>query len=237
MDCPACGANVPADAICCAACSTPTVAPNVTAEKPVANADPLRLLAQRVWRDAWSSLRMIANDPVGGLSVAHARLETPDRRRAVGIVFAVATVAFIFVGVQFGVPKTLTHLAAGGLGFVGLIKVIVIAMVPFGTVGAALAGARMLVRQPRSFESDVLVAGAVTLPVGVAALLSGVVGMANVELVFMFAVVAVALMVLLLYGGSSRVGKFSERCAAWFVPISILLAMWVTKVVGLALFT
>jgi hypothetical protein len=66
---------------------------------------------------------------------------------------------------------------------------------------------------------------------GLATLLGGLVGVGNAEVVLLMFFFAFVYLILVLYAGFTRVAGMSERAGAPAVPVALLLAGWVCKVV------
>ena len=84
--------------------------------------------------------------------------------------------------------------------------------------------------QSGTLESDVFIAGVSVLPFGFASLLAGVLGVGNLEVSAIVAVFALSYTILILYTGCTRISGISEARAVQAVPIIILIAGWLSKI-------
>jgi hypothetical protein len=172
------------------------------------------------------ALKLIVMNPVGGLSPAFVSLE---RRQAmeVGIVFAAVFGVSTVIGSYLMLSRW-----AGSPGLGDMLKLLILGVVPF----AAITGAAILARQVfhasgGGLEADIFIAGISVLPFGFVALLAGLLGVGNLEVTSILGVFGLCYAVLLLYTGCTRISGVSEGRAALAVPVIILIAGWLTKIV------
>lgn len=106
--------------------------------------------------------------------------------------------------------------------------------IPAALVAAGF-GLRRLLGSTENLAADLFVAGAALSPVGLSLLLGGLLGRANAEVALLLFFFAATYLVLMLYGGLTGVGKLTPKAAAPAVPVLLLLAAWLTKVLFAAL--
>ena len=126
---------------------------------------------------------------------------------------------------------------AGQPGFGDVLKLLLLGIVP----SAAITGASFLARKafrgsPESIEDDVFVAGVSLLPAGLMLLIAGILGMGNIEVVAVVSVFAISYTILILYTACTQISKISTSRAVPAVPIIILIAGWLSKIVFATLF-
>jgi hypothetical protein len=221
MFCQKCGSQVPENATTCSNCSALVAAPSVAA-----------VAAHQVEaasKDAWWAFKLFVPDPVPGLSAAFAAL---GQRRALG------------AGITFGAAFALCFLLAGYRvlpdwnkppGFIGFIKMLLVAIAPVLSLFAASVLARKVFRGAGGFADDSFISGAACLPFGCIALLAAILGPGNMELIAPCALFAGCVTILMLFGGLTRIGKISERGATLAVPLILIATTWLSKVTYIAL--
>jgi hypothetical protein len=189
-------------------------------------------------KDAWEAIRLFAKSPVGGLQESYRLLEAA-RAMQIGITFAVIYELTFLIGMYLMASR-----AAGLFGFgisvsdasVGtLLKLLIAGIVPFGSLAAGGMLARKIFHGTGVWAGDVYTAGAALLPLGIAVLLTALVGPANFELVAAVFTFALCYAVLMLYAGCTRVAAIPEAGAAPSVPLMLVVAAWLTKVILVAL--
>ncbi len=198
--------------------------------------------AKAASQDAIQSLKIFAVNPTGGLLPAYENL---DRQRALAAGLAFALIFDLCL--TFGIYRVTSSLqnSQDALFFLELLKVIpesqsagpslfkllILGLVPFVSIAAALAAARAVFRGTGSFEGDVFIAGASLLPFGLFFLLSGVLGFANAEVIAALSLFALCYTILMIYTGCTRIARIPEAGAALAVPIILLLSGWLSKII------
>jgi hypothetical protein len=231
MFCQNCGKEVGEDASVCISCNTP-----VGQGKPASQefANKVKTASQ----DAFSAFKIFAVNPVGGLSVA---FESIDLNRAlwVGIFLAFVFDVLMLLGLYLGVK----HAQGGLASFVGfypsydgpklgdIIKLFIFGAVPPISIALASLLARKIFHGRDGFEGDVFIAGAALLPFGFFSVITGLLGIANFEVIAILLVFAICYTILMLYSGCTKISKISEGGAAVAVPIMLLLSIWFSKII------
>lgn len=202
-------------------------------------ADRARTAAQ----DALGAARRLAGNPVAGIGAAHAGLG-PDRVLGVAIVFAL--VAAIGLALAGGLlTRTIVLASMGGFGgmpgmgfnFGDFMLAIVTNL-----VGIIAAGAGVLMLAPMlggriNPASSLLVAATAFLPLGIAALISALLGslMANrfsMIVIMLLMLYGMCYLVLVLNAGLRHVGGVDERRAAYGTPTVLAFAAFVSWLVA-----
>lgn len=233
MFCQSCGTQLAEGATPCVKCGY---------EPPSAGAAVAADISSQVKassKDAAGVLRQLALDPVGGLSEAFTGLGT-DRALSAGVALCVAFALCASGGLTMAMSRlegmasaiigSYSGLIVGQQGLSSFLKtagqllVVPVAIVVVSMVLRRIAGARAPV------AADIFTAGAALAPLGAAALLAGILGAGNIEIVLLLVFFALTLLVLMLYAGFTKVGGMTERAAAPAVPAALLLAAWLCKV-------
>jgi hypothetical protein len=221
MFCQKCGAQVSDNGAVCSSCNASLAPPSPAAVA----ADKIKAAS----KDALQAFKMFASNPVAGLSVA---FESLGQARAlnVGIAFGVV----FTLSVLFGVYRLLPEWGRPH-GFTGFIKILVVAIVPFVSLFGASVVARKTFRGDGGLGHDSFISGASLLPLGFVAVLAGILGLANIEVIAVFTLFAVCLTILMLFAGLTRICKFSERAATVAVPLVLLASAWLSKIIYTAM--
>ena len=205
--------------------------PPAPAPIPVQPAQPsmVQVKAKQAASDAWSAFKILADNPVGNMADAFARLGS-ERALGTGIVFGVVTAGvFAFVSYHFFSNLGLR----GGDGFEVFFKSFLAGLIPFACFWMACLLARSTLRGHGSAGHDAFVAGVAYLPAIIwfaAALLIG--DMRSFTSVALVAPIPLCLIVLLLNAGLTRVIGVSEKAATWLTPCIIVVTGWVLYQVG-----
>lgn len=174
-------------------------------------------------KDATQALKTFATNPVGGLPVAFEGLG-PSRAMGVGLVFAAASTLLVFIGVYLSLPSFVKPDIGDSFKF------LVFGVVPFASILAASAATRKMFGGTGSFGGDSLIAGASLLPFGFLVFVSGVLGLANLEVTALLVIFALCYSILILYTGCTRISGVPESKAAFAVPVMIIVSGWLTKI-------
>lgn len=185
-------------------------------------------------RDAWEGMKLFARSPVGGLPQSYAMFD-PPRAMRVGLAFAaIYEAAFLLslyitgsnVAGFFSIPIQISDASVSGL-----LKLILIGLVPFVSLAGAAAIARTVFGGTGQFAGDVYTAGASLLPFGLTVLASALLGSsASFEIISFLFVFAMSYNVLMLYAGCSRIAGVPEASAAPAVPVMLIVSAWLTRV-------
>jgi len=244
MYCRNCGQNVPAGQSWCGVCGIQMAAggaanPAAGYYAPPAPPPVSWQISQQVKarsKDAWDGILLLAKSPVGGLPQSYNMFE-PARALQVGVAFAVICEALFLLGAYIATSRAagLFRVGIGNLTAGTLLKLLIAGMVPFASLAGAAALARTVFRGSGEVAGDVYTAGASMLPLGIAAFVAALLGVANLEVAGVLSVFALSYTILMLYSGSSRIAGIPEAGAAPAVPVMLIVAAWLTKVIVVAM--
>jgi hypothetical protein len=183
--------------------------------------------------DALKAFKALAKNPVGGLRTAYESLG-PTRAMQVGILFAILFVLCAVI---------CSHSLMSGIGGYGspvqfswsigtIIKVIILACVPFASAVGGFAAVRAIFKGRGSIHSDIFVAGACLLPLVILILAGAILGSPNFEVILAVEVFAVTTTVLILYSGCTTLQGIPEAAATLAVPLMIIAALWICTIVA-----
>lgn len=235
MFCQSCGRALAENLTFCDGCGAEVRSGAATPVVPLS--DRLRSEVKARSLDAWQGLKLFAGNPVGGLPESFAQFD--DRRAIqVGIAFAILFEAVLLLAGFIFKSKAASLLGGfipiGELTAAQMFKLVVLGLVPFASLTAASALARLVFRGTGRFSGDVYTAGAVLLPAGFLTLVAAMLGAGNVEVILVLSLFAMTYSILMLYAGCSRIGGIPDAGAAPAVPIILLVSSWITKIVVVA---
>jgi len=234
--CPKCGAKSAAQSGAGVAAAPAAAAPTRPTSQRVAQ-------AQGYLQDALNVLKTVVVDPMDGLAKAFSPMEK-SRALAVGLTCAVIFEVCSLIGGVLHLSRLssafrgidIPGYTPPGADFGAYLKVIIAGAIVFAAVTGALAGARLVFRGEKGgIEGDVFIGGVSVLPFGLVILLSGILGVGNIEVVLIVAVFALSYFVLLLYAGCTTISGISSKLAAPAVPIIILISAWLGKIFGMSM--
>ncbi len=168
-------------------------------------------------KDAFNGFKVFVVNPVGGLPSFFSGLGK-DRALGVGIVFAVVYIICIL----FSASKSSELLGVD----LGIFRSTILSIIPFVSFVGASSLTRKIFRGVGSFQGDVFIAGASLLPPGLLILLGSVLGIANIEVVTILAIVAITYTILMAYTGCNQISKIPETASALAVSCIELLQEW-----------
>jgi len=119
----------------------------------------------------------------------------------------------------------------GDLSLKQTLQFALVGLTPVLTLAVASSLARLIFRGRGTFVGDLYTASASLLPLGFLVLVSALLGPGNFEVILCLAVFAFTYSILMLYAGCSRIAGIPESGAAPAVPVMLLLATWLTKIV------
>jgi hypothetical protein len=184
---------------------------------------------------AFEALRIFAFNPVGGLPLAYRAVGKTGALSA-GIVFLVAYEVLLVIAARQLMGSFMADLGPKmSIPISMYLRAALVFAVPFAAVALSLAGIRLVARSDETFHADVFVAGIVMLAFGVVALVAGLAGTLNPEIMVALIVLVQCYIVLLLFSAVTRIHGIGEAPATLCVPGIILLAAWLTSVIVRAL--
>ncbi len=228
MNCPKCGHVLNSGVAFCGDCGA-TIAetkPESATSEPSVPSEKVKVLAERVWK----VFLAVFQNPVESLAPNFEKLNK-QKALEVGIAFAVLFDFCALFGLYMMLPRW-----AGSPGFGDILKILIFGFVP----PAALTGAGFLARKVfratgGTIESDVFLAGISLIPIGILLLLSGVLGIGNLEVIGLVAVFALSYTILILFTGCTKISGIAQVRAVPAVPVIILVTAWLSKIVFTAM--
>lgn len=222
--CEDCGAKFQDNVVGCSACKPQETAINRRTEIV---SDKIKNTS----KDAWQAIKIFAADPVGGLPKAFGNLDEA-RAIGVGIFFTVIFSVCIFIGTYMILPAMIRP-----SGFGSFFNILVFGGVPFISIAGSSMLARIVLGGNGSIGGDSFIAGSSLLPLGFFVLLSGLLGIGNLEIIAFLGVFTLCYTILILYTGSTSISKISQSRSAIAVSLMIIVSGWLIKVLFMALLT
>jgi hypothetical protein len=180
---------------------------------------------------AWKVLKAVALNPVEELPTVFRGLRGREALET-GFVLAGLFDLCAVIGLYLILPHW-----AGQPGFGDILKLLLLGIVPSAAITGASILARKVFQSPAgSIESDVFLAGVSLIPTGLLLLIAGLLGAANIEVVALVSVFAFSYTILILYTGCTQISEISKVRAIPAVPIIILIAGWLSKIIFAAMF-
>jgi hypothetical protein len=180
--------------------------------------------------DTWRAFRIMALDPVGKLSSAFESLGQ-NRALGVGLIFGAVFALCVLFDIYQIVPEFVRpH------GISGFLKLFLGTLVPFISLAGASAVSRITFRGHGQLGHDCFIAGTALIPLGLVSLLTGILGVANIEVIVVLSLFALCLTILLLFTGMSRICAVSERAATIAVPLMLIATLWFSKIIYTTIF-
>ncbi|MBV8516174.1 MAG: hypothetical protein JO197_02115 [Acidobacteria bacterium] len=194
--------------------------------QPVFSAADARRIIQSASGDAFTAIRQITSDPIGGLTRSYATLGE-ERARAAGIALGVA------FALAVGIASAIT---ASHIGFNGIAKLLlgmtVVGLVPFAAMAGVSAGARKAFRADGAFGADLLSCGVALQPFSIVFIIAALLGIANFQTVALVSLFAWTYMLSILFTGCTQLAHIPQRFAPTVIAVMLLAAIWATRVVG-----
>ena len=229
MFCQKCGTALGGAVAACPSCNSPIT--SGASAFPSASAGPLAGTVKAASMDALAAFKTFAGDPVAGLPRAYQALGDRKALRA-GVAFGAVSLACFLLGGYLLLPEMFKQDLFEFLGFGGVMKCLLFGVVPFACTAAGSLAVRKVLRGEGALGSDCFIAGAAVVPASLCILFSGIVGLGNFEVIGILTVFAGCTGVLTLFSGYTRIGKLSERAGTLAVPVVVLLAVWLAKVIA-----
>lgn len=240
MFCDSCGRQIADEAVFCPACGSAVgqqqdVPPQTGAGQAYnrAAAADVADRAKVASQDAWQAIKLFAVNPTGGLAPAYQNL---DKQRVWGAVIAFAIINGLSNVIFLRGLESLLQKYAGFLGPVvlrespGVIQAFIGGVLGVFIFAGVIALVRLLFRGEGSFDGDCFIAGSTYLPGSLAAALSVLLGIGNVEIIIALWTFTVCYSVLILFTGYTRIAKISDGAAAVAVPLVFLVLLYALKI-------
>ena len=179
--------------------------------------NPIRWV-KTVLDDTFRAFFYLALNPAGGMLPGILYLDKPQVM-AVGLMFeAIANLCFVG-GVYLGWREQFNS---------SLLDLFLVSLVPFVTLIVLIGIARLIGRCRGSLAGDIFLAGASLLPIGFLALASGVSPLLGSQIMLILTVFFSCYTILMLYSGCTQIANLSEKAAALFVPMLLLVSGWLS---------
>ena len=229
MSCAKCGASNTDDATVCVSCGHSL---KVDQSSGGFQAGKTKEQVKVAVNDAWETFQTLWLDPVGKLMNAYQALGDA-RALGVGVAFG-AVFALCFAISITRIP--FFGLISDAFGFGGFIKLLFIGMVPFVSLTTACYIGGKIGNGSTSITSDAFIAGIALLPLGLATLLSSLIGWGNLEIIVTLFIIAACLNILILFAGLTRISLATEKVGAFSVPLMLIASFWISKIFYKVLF-
>ena len=180
--------------------------------------------AKSVW------LNLLTN-PVGGMFPAYQQLGA-KRAGGAGAVFiaayAIIALVLVYMTKTFGVIRP--------ADFGGFLKLLFTLLACCLTWAAAMVLIRLLNRREGDIGGEVFVAGTISLVGAVDLLLISILGFGNMEVLAIVFLVSICIVVLQVFVGLTRISGLDERIGTFMVPLVIVGACWLSKIIFMAVY-
>jgi hypothetical protein len=112
-----------------------------------------------------------------------------------------------------------------------MLKLVTVALLPLISLALAIAIVRTVTGKQGCLGYDMLISGSALLPPGLFFPVAVLLGVANFEVIAFLYLLILCLTILILNSGFTRVLKLSDRGAILAIPATLLLTIWLSKVV------
>ena len=180
--------------------------------------------AKSVW------LNLLSN-PVGGLFPAYQQLGAKQAGE-VGAVFMAAYAILVMLLVYM--TKTFGIMRPDDFG--GFVKLFFTVLACQLAWPAAMIIVRLINRRDGSIGGEVFVAGAISLVGGMALLLISILGLGNIEVLLIILLISICVVVLQVFVGLTRISGLDERIGTFMVPVVLVGACWLAKIIFMAVY-
>ena len=216
MFCSKCGTENPDSASACVKCGTPIAGHHTSSAHTSGHtADTVK----GAGKDALEAFKIFASNPVPGLPKAFEHLGS-ERALGAGIGFGIVASLCFVVGLLISMR---------GFPSIGVFfRILLCALVPYASLVGGCFGANMVFGGKGAINHACFIAGAASLPFGIAALVSGIFGSGDVA--YILAIFALSTTILLLFSGCVRILYMSEGAATIALPLMIIVSAWLTRV-------
>lgn len=125
----------------------------------------------------------------------------------------------------------------GSAGLEDVLKLLLLGIVPpLAFTGSSFLAHLAFQGKAGTIESDVFLAGVSVMPMGLLLLLSGLLGIGNIEVLGLVGVFCLTYTILILFSGCTRISQIATVRAIPAVPIIIIISVWISKIVYSAMF-
>ncbi|CAD5932821.1 MULTISPECIES: hypothetical protein [Planktothrix] len=172
--------------------------------------------------DAIQGLKIFLVNPVGGLPIFFQGLGE-KRALGVGITFGVAYVLCIILA--FNKFKSQNSISE-----ISVFNLIALSITSFLSIAGSSFLTRKLFRGYGSIKGDIFIAGTALIPISLLILISYFLGFINLEIIAIFAVIAMTYTILMIYTGCNQISKIPENGSALAVSVMLIISGWLFKI-------
>ena len=175
-------------------------------------------------KTALTTLPRLLVNPSHGLQVWQS--QRPSQSVGIGLIFASLAIGGIVGGNHFIPPDVLT---------ISQSHLLLLSGTAFSSLVLTGSLVRKMVGKGGSWSGDFLVAGTAVLPLGIWAILSGLVMPLGLLEFMALSLFAVSFTILSLYSGYTKIGRISEQIAVFAVPTILMISYGITALTYKAL--
>ena len=184
--------------------------------------------AGEVFGDIGSVFRQLMTDPVGKIGAAFSSLSV-NRAQLVGLVLCAIFALVMALGVTMGTSSFFGMLGTLGFGQSAITRFFQ-SMLQYLAMAATMIGISFGIRRlggsKHSVAHDAFIVGVALTPIGICALLAGLLG--SLELALLLGLLGISFAILILYSGLTTICGLASRTASFAVPIIIAGGIWVS---------
>ena len=190
--------------------------------------------AAEVFGDIGSVFRQLMTDPVGKIGAAFSSLSV-NRAQLVGLVLCAIFALVMALGVTMGTSSFFGMLGTMGFGQSAITRFFQ-STLQYLAMAATMIwisfGIRRLGGSKHPVAHDAFIVGVAVTPLGICALLAGLLG--SLELALLLGLLGISFAILILYSGLTTISGLATRTASLAVPIIIAGGIWISgRVVAL----
>ncbi|WRH66239.1 MAG: hypothetical protein RSE13_21820 [Planktothrix sp. GU0601_MAG3] len=141
------------------------------------------------------------------------------------------------MGITFGVVYVLCIILAFNkiksqnlISEIAVFNLIALSITSFLSIAGSSFLTRKLFRGYGSIKGDIFIAGTALIPISLLILISYFLGFINLEIIAIFAVIAMTYTILMIYTGCHQISKIPENGAALAVSVMLILSGWLLKI-------
>ncbi len=199
--------------------------PNAPSQSPtMAKVSEAVQQARSVW------LNLLGN-PVGGMFPAYQQLGA-KRAGGAGVVFIAAFTIIALLLVY--TTKTFGLIRPSDFG--GFLELLFTILACCFTWAAAMYIVRLVNRRDGDIGGEVFVAGTISLVGAADLLLFNILGFGNMEVIAMILLISICIVVLQVFVGLTRISGLDERIGTFMVPVVLVGACWLSKIIFMAVY-
>ena len=179
-------------------------------------------------KSVWVNL---LTNPVGGMFPAYQQLGSKQAGGVGAVFIAVYTIIallLVYMTKTFGIIRP--------SDFGGFLKLLFTILACCLTWAAAMFIMRLINRREGDIGGEVFVAGTISLVWAVDLLLFNILGFGNVEVLAIILLVSICVIVLQVFVGLTRISGLDERMGTFMVPVVIVAACWLSKIIFMAVY-